>query len=147
MRSIALLMLLLLSAAAYGQILHESSRQLGHGFREVTRSVKNPPGHWEGIGHFGYVYYKDTLLDQCSGSDFFISPQGHYAIYNNSSTGVLILFETRTRASRAITKVFTGLINKIEWHESDKSATVYFEPSEPGKPQAKPLTITLTVGA
>jgi hypothetical protein len=133
--------------AVYGQVLHESSRELGHGFREITRSVKNPPGHWEGIGHFAYIYYKETLLDQCSGSDFFISPQGLYAIYNNSSTGVITLFVTRTRTSTALTKSFTGLIDKVEWHESDKSATVYFESSEPGKPPAKPLTVKFNVGA
>ena len=147
MRSTILPLVLLPSMVLHAQVLQESSRDLGHGFREVTRSVKNPPGHWEGIGHFGYVYYKDTLLDQCSGSDLFISPHGRYAIYNNSSTGQLTLFEAKTRSTKPLTKSFIALINKVEWHESDNSATIYFEPSESGQPQAKPLTVQLKVGA
>ena len=147
MRPLVISLLFLPSLAVYGQVLHESSRQLGHGFREVTRSVKNPPGHWEGIGHFGYIYYKGTLLDQCSGSDFFISPKGRYAIYNNSSTGVLTLFEAKTRTSKALSKGAVPIIDKIEWHESDNSATVHFEASETGKPQVGPLTVKLDVGA
>jgi hypothetical protein len=103
MRATIMFLMLLAQVAGFGQVLHESSRSLGHGFREVTRSVRNPPGHWEGIGHFGYIYYKETLLDQCSSSDFFISPKGQYAIYNNSSTGVVTLFETKTRTTKALT--------------------------------------------
>ena len=58
-----------------------------------------------------------------------------------------MLFVVKVRASKPLTKDFVALINKVEWHEADNSATIYFEPSESGKPQAKPITVKLNVDA
>lgn len=42
-----------------GTILSETKRDLGQGYFDVKRSQVNPPGHWEGIGHFGFVFYRE----------------------------------------------------------------------------------------
>ena len=46
------------------RVLSEASKELGSGFREVTRSVENPPGSFEGVGHFRFLYFREQELGQ-----------------------------------------------------------------------------------
>ncbi len=98
-----------------GQVLDQSSDSLGHGYREVSRSVVNGPGHWEGIGHFSYVYFRRDQLCRCSSSDVVIESSGHYAAYVDSDTRTLMLFNSRTRERVALSEEFVGLPTSGAW--------------------------------
>ncbi len=98
-----------------GQVLSEKTINLGNGYKEVHRSVVNPPGHWEGVGHFSYVYFKDKPLCQCSRNEVVISPDGSYAIFAEETDGNLMLLDARNLVSRALTTEFIGLPDSASW--------------------------------
>jgi hypothetical protein len=126
MTALLSMMILVIASATHGQVLTESPRDLGYGFRAVNRSQVNPPGFWEGIGHVSFVYFHDTELCQCSANEFFVSPTGTYSIYADTVSGRLTVFDTRIRASRNLTTDFVGLPKNVEWNERDHHATVFF---------------------
>ena len=66
-------------------VLSEANKDIGFGYLEVSRSQKNPPGHWEGIGHFTFFYYKDKALSQTD--TYSISPSGEYALFQDGPSG------------------------------------------------------------
>jgi len=129
--------------ASNAQLPSESSRDLGFGFREVQREQVNPPGHWEGIAHYSYVYFGDTLLCRCTADLFFISPSGRYAIFHNEDSGILSGYRIENRQTIAITSKFVGLPRKVEWNEPDYSAIVHFHQDVAGYPKATPLRVNL----
>ncbi|MES2070066.1 MAG: hypothetical protein V4488_06940 [Pseudomonadota bacterium] len=97
-----------------GTVLSEKSHDLGNGYRIVNRSVVNPPGHWEGIGHFQFVYAKGEQLCQCSDSDVAISPDGGFAIYVQSD-GKLMLFRASNKIRKRLSNTFIGYPKKADW--------------------------------
>jgi hypothetical protein len=109
-----------------GTILSESSRSMGHGYREVNRSVVNPPGGFEGIGHFGFVFYGDHKLCQCDYSDVAISPDGKVAIFVEES-GRLVLFRAATRSQKQLSKDYAGIPKAAAWDISGQRVTLTLE--------------------
>ncbi len=67
------------------EVISEKSKDLGFGFRDVRQQVKMPKGHWEGIGHFGFLYFKDHKISQTS--DFLISSDGKFVVFTDGPTG------------------------------------------------------------
>lgn len=130
--------------AADAQVLSERSRDLGHGFRWVQRSERMPPGHWEGIGHFSFLYYRDRRLCQCGLIDFSIAPSGGYAIHADTRSGGVMLFKRATETSTAVSRPGTiGTIEKVEWSESSGTAKVSFYQNIPGHKHVAPITVRL----
>jgi hypothetical protein len=122
-------------------VLSESSQSLSHGFREVTRSKVNQAGHWEGIGHFSYVYYKDEKLCQCGRSEVSISTTGSHAIFVDTSTGKLILFQAGTRVRTELSKKYIGHPKSATWEGGRVKVTV--ERYDDGRSSVRALTIQL----
>lgn len=110
-----------------GQILSEKSTRLGHGYRMIARSVVNPVDHWEAVGHFVYIYYKDTYLCHCSDYEVVISPDGRYAIYADDETGRLKLFKSRERLFSELSAEYVGYPYKADWDIDNDKATVYLK--------------------
>ena len=77
--------MLFVSSVLSAEVISERSKDLGFGFREVIQQVKMPKGHWEGIGHFGFLYFKDHKISQTS--DFLISSDGKFVIFTDGPTG------------------------------------------------------------
>lgn len=98
-----------------GTVLDESSTNLGHGFRKVTRSVVNPPGSFEGIGHFSYVYYRDEQLCRCAQTEIVISPDGAHAVFASGERWQLVLYDTATSKRTELTQDFAGYPSSARW--------------------------------
>lgn len=142
-RILLTVLVFLFHTSIYAQVLRESSRQISHGFREVHRSEVNPPGHWEGVGHFVFVYFKTKQLCQCSSNEFFISPTGQYAIYINDKTGVVILFNSGSEQTKTLTTKFIALLARVDWQESLRKAVVFFQTGKSGERELAPLQVSL----
>ena len=140
----ALLMLLTLSAHA--QVLEELSRPMGNEFREVERSKKLPPGSFEGVGHFLFVYYKDLKLCQCSASEVFVSPSGRFAVFANSETGQVMLLATNTKVVKPVAPPAKAFIKAVSWDESSLTAIVGFRIPEDAESAPPAFTVSLPLG-
>lgn len=107
-----------------GQILDESSTSLGWGYKEVSRSEVNPPGHWEAVGHFRYVYFRKAPLCECSASEVAIKPGGRYAIYSADQGGALTVFDSRSMKTRKLSEAHIGYPEAVDWGASDGAIKV-----------------------
>ncbi len=129
-----------------GQVLSEKSTDLGKGYREVARSQVNPPEHWEGVGHFTFVYYQDLKLCQCGKSEFFISPSGNHALFINERPGSVTLFTAQSKMTKTVTPGFVALISKVEWNEFNGEALVVFQRRAANESIPKPISVSLKNG-
>jgi hypothetical protein len=141
-----ILLVFLFACTVTAQVLNESSRNIGSGFREVSRSQVNPPGHWEGIGHFSFIYFGNKQLCQCNESEFYLSPSKKYAIFINDKTGALTLFTRQNEKMRALTQKYVGQPARVEWDEIDGFAVVHFYNDTLGKIKRETMRIVLESG-
>ena len=124
MRALMTAVASLFVAVASAQVVSETSRDLGFGFREVHREEKMPPTFWEGVGYFGFLYYKDHELCQCS--SYSIAPSGRYALFQDA-TGDIVLFVAAT-LQRNVAAGFSGSrADHYLWNEAKNEASVAFE--------------------
>jgi hypothetical protein len=93
-----------------GQVLAEKKEDLGFGFSLIHRSIVNPPSHWEGVGHFSFVYFEKRQLCQCGRSEFSISPSGRYALLQDGPSGKLLLFTTHLDKISEVTKQYVVIL-------------------------------------
>jgi len=107
-----------------GDVLSERSTEIAHGYRQVARSQVNPSGHWEGVGHFVFVYFKDKRLCQCSADEIAIAPNGRYVVFVNEMSGRLILFDAATSKQKPLTDDYVGTPYAGEWDLPGKRAVV-----------------------
>ncbi len=107
------------------EVLSESNKEVGFGFRIVYRSQTNPPGSFEAIGHFAFLYYKDIELSQTD--VYSIAPSGNYALYQDGPTGAIILFRPVSRQKQAVGAFSGSLAAKFAWAEETGKATITFE--------------------
>lgn len=127
-----------------GQVLSESSEDMGFGFRLVRRSVANPPGHWEGVGHFDFVYFRGRQLCRCSRAEVSISPSGKYALLQDGPSGKLLLFTVPLNRLAEVTKKYVGSPQKFDWREQDGKATIaFYQGLNNGYKDASPISIAL----
>ena len=115
-----------------GTIIHQRSRELGNGFFEVSRSQVNSPDHWEGIGHFSFIFYQNKELCQCSEYQVVISPEGKYAIYYSNQRSKLELFNVRSEETIMLSDKFIGYPQSGEWDFEEKTAIVKLQNSPNG---------------
>lgn len=118
-----------------GQIISENEETLGGGFKLVNRAIANPPEHWEGVGHFSFLYFHDRNLCQCGPGDFSISPSKRYAIFKDGSTGNLFLFDAQIAYAEKITQEYIGIPQTYTWNESKGSIIVEFYKESHNKSQ------------
>ena len=110
-----------------GQILSERKVSRGNGFHELYTEVVNPEGHWEGVGHFAYVYFKDELLCQCTFSDLIFSPDQKFALYIGDKNGELSLLNVSTSLISQLSKKYIGHPYEAEWNLTQNRVTAYLE--------------------
>jgi hypothetical protein len=114
------------AADAKQRVLSETSRELGFGFREVTRSVENPPGVFEGVGHFGFLYFREQELGQHG--TYSISPSGRYVVYQDGPSGDIVLFAAASRKARVVQKYPGALVVDFTWGKKEMEVMVAVEP-------------------
>ena len=97
---------------------------LGFGFKEVARSQVNPPGAFEGIGHFVFVYFGEEELCQCSRREVAMAPDGSRLLYTDVVGGKLMLFSVTGRSRVALTQEFVGYPTSAVWDLAAKKVVV-----------------------
>jgi len=131
-----------LSTAKPGTIVVQSIRQdLGNGFYNVSKSVINHPDHWEGIGHFGYLYFHKTEVCKCSVYNTSISPDGTYVVYFSHKTKKLVIYNTRSKDILVLSDKYIGYPKSTVWDLQNKSAVVLL--STPNDELLEKLSISL----
>lgn len=129
------------TATKPGTVLHQSSQELENGFYTVSKSVVNPAGHWEGIGHFSFIYFGKTEICQCSEFDSAFSPDGSYIIYFSNKNDQLELYNTRSKKITVLSEEYIGYPKSADWNFKTATATLYL--SQPDNSDPKTLQITL----
>jgi hypothetical protein len=130
-------------AKAPGTILSETQRDLGNGYLEVRRSQVNSPGHWEGIGHFGFVYFKEEKLCQCGPAEIKVSPNGELAVYVDEKSGALTLFRADSRSKQLLSERYIGHPVAADWQLADRRVVLTLENSINGQSTISKLTVSL----
>lgn len=126
-----------------GTILSETKRDLGQGYFDVKRSQVNPPGHWEGIGHFGFVFYREQKLCQCGEAEVSISPQGEFAVFVDEKSGALTLFHAATGSRQRLSEAYIGRPHSSDWQLSHRRVIVTLEKYDNDRRSTSKLTIPL----
>ena len=117
-----------------GRIVRESFEPIGHDFYDVSRSIENPPSHWEGIGHFGFLFFKEKEICQCSPYNTSISPDGRYLLFaNQSEGGALEVFDSINSSSKSLSDIYLGYPVDAEWNAGGTSVLVTLDNYEAAK--------------
>lgn len=124
-----------------GAVLSEESRPLYRDFREVRTSRQNAPGHFESIGHFVSVYYKDEKLCDCRPREVAIAPDAGMAVYVDSSTEKLMLFVASSRSRKELAQQFIGYPTEAKWGPARVEITL--ERYKDGVPSYTKLAVPL----
>src|SRR5882762_4513495 len=103
------------SAWKPGQVLTEKSSDIGNGYRQVSRSQVNPADHWESVGHFVFVYFKDRRMCQCSADEVSFAPDGRFAVFVDETNGQLMLFNAATSVMNSLSDKYIGDLYAGEW--------------------------------
>jgi hypothetical protein len=133
-----------LSARKPGEVVSERVEDLSGGFRLVRRSIVNSPGHWEGVGHFSFLYFREQELCQCSYGSFSVSPSARYALFHDGPTGKLRLIDTSTGRIDDVTTKSVGIPKTFDWNEAAGVVVVaFYQGLNNGHPGVEPLSVTL----
>jgi hypothetical protein len=124
-----------------GTVVHQSSTKLGNGFYDVTKSIVNSAGHWEGVGHFGYIYHNKNKICQCGKFDTVISPNGKYIVYYSNQNDALELYNTDSKEVTVLQDEYMGYPETAEWSLESNEVTIYL--SDSNRPKNEALTISL----
>jgi hypothetical protein len=114
---------LLFCTSASAELRADGSRDVGFGFRVVTKSGVVSPNAWE-VGHFGFLYYMETELAQIG--TYSIAPSGKYALYQDPA-GAVTLFSVVTTQRRLVAKPRRSVAEDFVWHEAKGFAVIAFE--------------------
>ena len=128
-------------AAKSGTVVSQSSEALKDGFYDVSKSTINPAGHWEGVGHFGYIYFGKTEICQCSSFDTVISPDGKYIVYHSNKNKRLELYNTHTETISALSEKYVGYPRSAKWNFKTLSVVIFLK--EPSGKNGKELVASL----
>jgi len=125
-----------------GTVVAQSIREdLGNGFYDVSKSVINHSDHWEGVGHFGYLYFHRTEICKCSVDLTSISPNGVYVVYHSLTAKRLVIYNTRSKETLELSDKYIGYPKSAEWNIAGKSAIVFL--STPNDEPLEELSISL----
>ena len=117
----------------------ERTRNLGHGFHRDVIAEKNPPGTFESVGHFEYLFYRHRKLCHLN-YECAVAPSGKAVIYQDGPTGFIYVFRPANAKPIQLTKEFFGIIDDYEWHESEGFVRVV---ADKGRPSQKERILTV----
>jgi hypothetical protein len=113
------------------RIVREESRELGSGFRLVTRQIELLPGSFEEFGYFGYLYYRDQELSLVG--TYSVAPNGRSIAFQDGPTGDIVLFVAESRTCFRVRD--PGAVVEYTWDEDKhelwlrRDSTRYLSPS------------------
>lgn len=104
-----------------------STSDLGHGFKYVVRSEETVAS-FESVGHFAFLYYKETSLGQVG--RYSVAPSGRFALYE--FMGTLQLFDAESETATDVTDPPFAVPSAFRWAERERVVTVkYFGDHKP----------------
>ncbi len=104
----------------------ETGRDLGFGFREVFRSQTNPPGGFEGVGHFRFLYYRNEQLSQFN--TYSIAPTGRYVVFQDGPSGDIVLFTAASQKRRVLQQHPGARVRRYTWKEGERAVVFELAP-------------------
>lgn len=119
----ALIIAFLCSTPASSQVLTQTNTDLGHGFRFQESKQVNVKGRWHSDHSFKFLYHEKRFICQCS--QFFISPSGQFAIFQDASNLQISRFKTSANDSRALPKLPVGRLMDVTWGKNEKQITLH----------------------
>jgi len=124
-----------------GTVVKQSSEKLEYGFYDVSKSIVNFSSHWEGVGHFGYIYYRNIEVCKCSNYDTVISPNGEFIIYHSQKNNRLEIFKTSSKEVSELSKLYIGYPKSAKWDLNGKTASISL--SKPPNEATEEIQISL----
>lgn len=130
-----------LTAVKPGTVLQQSSEKLGNGFYDVSKSIVNPSGHWEGVGHFRYIYHNKTEICQCSPYDTVRAPDGTYIVFYSNKRNRLEMFNTRAKEYIILSDEYIGYPQSAEWDLAAGTAIIRLSAPDGGDIQELQISL------
>src|SRR5262249_21703666 len=116
-RTLLLLLTLLVQPTRAQTLGVERSQNLGFGFHRDLIAMQNPPGFFESVGHFEFLFYRQRKLSQLH--DCWVAPSGKSIVYQDGPTGNLFVFFRDSERIVQLTEKFPGLVVEFQWHEPE----------------------------
>ena len=95
----------------------ERRTNLGFGFHRDIIAEQNPPGVFESVGHFEYLFYRQRKL--CQVDDCWVAPSGRSIVYQDGPSGNIFVFFRQGERIVQLTKKFPGLVVEFQWREPE----------------------------
>lgn len=138
--NLTLTIALFCSTPATAQVLTQTNTDLGHGFRFQESKQVNVKGRWHSDHSFKFLYHEKRFICQCS--QFFISPTGQFAIFQDASNLQISRFKTSANNSRALPKLPAGKLVDVSWSKNEKQITLHIAE----KPEAPDVIKKIRLG-
>ena len=143
-----LLLVLVFAASACAQQIRpgvERRANLGFGFHRDIIAEQNPPGVFESVGHFEYLFYRGKKLARLD--DCLVSPSGDAIVYQEAASGNIFVYNRRSGATTRLTKRFPGLVNRFVWREREGYVAAFVVPSSTSSEPGRWITLRLMPNA
>lgn len=100
------------------QVLTQTDRDLGHGFHLQESKQINVAGRWNSDKTFKFLYYGKRHVCQCV--NFNISPNGKFAIFQDSANLNIGSFNAAKNSITVLSKLPAGKLQTVEWNKKDE---------------------------
>lgn len=140
-KSLLVIATLMNSAPATSQVLTQTNTDLGHGFRFQESKQVNVKGRWHSDHSFKFLYHEKRFICQCS--QFFISPTGQFAIFQDASNLQISRFKTSANDSRALKNLRAGRLMDVTWSKSEKQVTLHIAEKPDAPDVVKKIRLSL----
>lgn len=108
----------LFSLHAQAQVLTQTDQDLGHDFHLRESKQINVAGRWNSDKTFKFLYYGKRHVCQCA--NFNISPNGKFAIFQDSANLNIASFNVAKNSVTVLSKLPTGKLQTVEWDKKDE---------------------------
>lgn len=106
------------SLHAQAQVLTQTDQDLGHGFHLRESKQINVAGRWHSDKSFKFLYFGKRHVCQCA--NFSISPNGKFAIFQDSASLTISSFNANKNNINALSKLPSGKLIEVMWDKKDE---------------------------
>lgn len=114
---------LIFSVSGKAQVLTQTITDLGHGFQVKESKQINVAGRWHSDQSFKFLYHEKRFICQCK--QFFISPTGHFAVFQDASDLQISRYKSETHDKRSFSKLPLGKLVDVTWSKNEKHITLH----------------------
>lgn len=114
--------------SAHAQVLTQTNKELGHGYRFQESKQVNVSGRWHSNQSFKFLYFDKRYLCQCT--EYSISPSGKYAIFQMNSSLTIASFNRDKMLVHNHGKLPKGKLSEVIWAKNEKHAELHIQPEK-----------------